>query len=241
MSMRTYRNARGFPDRRSRGAPRGRSWLVQSGGVAQIGTLHRQNRPVALPRFFRPGVAWFSRTLFFRKVGPTVMPALERMMTRLTKGRVQLSGLLLPSLVLHSIGAKSGLERDVTLMYCPEPTATGEQLLITGSNFARDAHPAWTANLLAHPDAAVSVHGVRIPVRATPIADDEREAVWRTLELNWPGYRGYERTSGRILRIFRLTPTVTGEDLAAATTVLRAARHARDAGQTTRRRTSTSA
>ena len=200
---------------------------------------------MALPRFFRPGVAWFSRTLFFRRVGPKVMPPLERMMTRLTKGRVQLSGLLLPSLVLHSIGAKSGLERDVTLMYCPEPvagpTAAGEQLLITGSNFARDTHPAWTANLLTHPDAAVSVHGVRIPVRATPIADDEREAVWRTLEQNWPGYRGYERASGRVLRIFRLVPTVLGDQLAEATTVLRAARGARDAGRTTRRRTSRSA
>jgi len=196
---------------------------------------------MALPRAFRPGVAWFSRTLFFRRVGPTVMPPLERMMVRLTKGRVQLSGLLLPSLVLHSIGAKSGLERDVTLMYCPEPRDHGEQLLITGSNFARDTHPAWTANLMKHPDAAVSVHGVRIPVHAEQVGDHEREAVWRTLEENWPGYRGYERTSGRTLRIFRLVPTARGDDLAAATSVLRAARNAPDADRTTRRRTSKSA
>jgi deazaflavin-dependent oxidoreductase (nitroreductase family) len=195
---------------------------------------------MALPRAFRPGVAWFSRTVFFRRVGPTVMPPLERVMVRLTRGRVQLSGLLLPSLVLHSVGAKSGLERDVTLMYCPEPTAHGEQLLVTGSNFARDVHPAWTANLLAHADSAVSVHGVRIPIRATLIRDDEREAVWRTLEQNWPGYRGYERTSGRVLRIFRLVPTAGGDELAGATTVLRAERNAPDAGRTTRRRTSTS-
>ncbi len=199
---------------------------------------------MALPRFFRPGVAWFSRTLLFRTVGPTIMPPLERMMVGLTNGRIQLSGLLLPSLVLHSVGARSGLERDVTLMYCPEPVTTAggerEQLLITGSNFARDSHPAWTANLLAHPDAAVSVHGVRVGVRADLVADDEREAIWRTLEENWPGYRGYERTSGRVLRIFRLVPTATGEELAAATTVLRAARNAPDAGRTTRRRTSTS-
>ncbi|MEP6843607.1 MAG: nitroreductase family deazaflavin-dependent oxidoreductase [Pseudolysinimonas sp.] len=200
---------------------------------------------MALPRAFRPGVARFSRTLFFRRVGPTIMPPLERMMVHLTGGRVQLSGLLLPSLVLHSVGAKSGLERDVTLMYCPEPiggtTSEREQLLITGSNFARDSHPAWTANLMAHPDAAVSVHGVRIPVRATLVTDREREAVWRTLEQNWPGYRGYERSSGRILRIFRLVPTLSGEQLATATTVLRAARNAPDAGRTTRRRTNTSA
>jgi len=127
------------------------------------------------------------------------MPPLERGMTAITRGRVQLSGLLLPSLVLHTVGAKSGLERDTTLMYCPE-----DDILITGSNFARDEHPAWTANLLKNPDAAVSIHGERFPVHATLIGDDEREEVWRTLELNWPGYRGYERTSGRVLRIFRL-------------------------------------
>ena len=78
---------------------------------------------MALPRVFRPGVAWFSRTLLFRRVGPTIMPPLERVMVRLTGGRVQLSGLLLPSLVLHTLGARSGQPRDVTLMYCPEPVA----------------------------------------------------------------------------------------------------------------------
>ncbi len=181
---------------------------------------------MALPRAFRPGVAWFTRTRLFRRTGPAIMPPLERAMVRVTRGRVQLSGLLLPSLVLHSVGAKSGIERDVTLMYCPEPTAHAEQLLITGSNYAREQHPAWSANLLAHADAAVSVHGLRIPVRATLVGDEEREAVWRTLEDNWPGYRGYERASGRVLRIFRLIPTASGAELAEAMTVLRRARGA---------------
>ena len=187
---------------------------------------------MALPRAFRPGVAGFSRTLFFRRLGPTIMPPLERMMARVTGGRVQLSGLLLPSLVLHTVGARSGLERDETLMYCPvpapaEPVAGGEQLFITGSNFARDAHPAWTANPLVRPDGTVSVHGVRIPVHATLVGDTEREAVWHTLEENWPGYRGYERTSGRVLRIFRLVPTGDAELRAAADGVLRRERGAR--------------
>jgi deazaflavin-dependent oxidoreductase (nitroreductase family) len=172
------------------------------------------------------------------------MPPLERMMARLTKGPIQLSGLLLPSLVLHSVGAKSGVERDAVLMYCPEPVGAPagdrEQILITGSNFARDAHPAWTGNLLKHPDAAVSVHGLRIPVRTTLAADDERETVWRHLELNWPGYGTCERAYGRKLRTFRLLPTVDGAELAERTTGLRAARRAPDGGRTTRRRTSTS-
>ena len=148
-------------------------------------------------------MARFSRTRFFRRVGPTIMPPLERAIAKLTGGRVQMSGLLVPSLVLHSIGAKSGLERDTTLMYCPE----GTSMLVTGSNFARDAHPAWTSNLLAHPDVAVSVRGRRIEVRAELIGEHEREEVWAYIERQWPGYRGYERASGRVLRIFRLTPS----------------------------------
>lgn len=156
-----------------------------------------------LPRGIRPAVARFSRSRLFRRIGPMVMPPLERIMTWVTGGRVQLSGLLVPSLVLHSVGAKSGLERDTPLMYYPED---GGSMLVTGSNFARESHPAWTANLLANPDAAVSLHGRRLPVRATRLSDDEVERVWPQIEKQWPGYREYERASGRQLRIFRLEP-----------------------------------
>lgn len=123
-------------------------------------------------------------------------------MKRVSGGRVQVSGLGVPTLVLHSIGAKSGIERDTVLMYCPD----GDEFVVTGSNFARDRHPAWTANLRAHPDAAVSLRGRRIPVRARALDAAERDAAWPMLERNWPGYRKYEVTAGRTLRIFRLTP-----------------------------------
>ncbi|CAN5382424.1 nitroreductase/quinone reductase family protein [soil metagenome] len=157
----------------------------------------------SLVRGIRIVVSRFSRSRVFRRFGPTIMPPLERGIALLTGGSVQMSGLLVPSLVLVTTGAKSGLERESPLMFCPEP---GGRMLVTGSNFAKDTHPAWTANLLANPDAAVRLRGRTIPVRASLIGDDEREAVWRYIERQWPGYRGYERASGRTLRIFRLTP-----------------------------------
>jgi deazaflavin-dependent oxidoreductase (nitroreductase family) len=132
------------------------------------------------------------------------MPPLENAMTFVSRGRVPLSGLLVPSLVLHTVGAKSGIERDTPLMYCPEPNGC---ILVTGSNFARDTHPAWTANLMANPDAAVSLKGRRIRVHATLITEAERDAVWAWIEDQWPHYRDYEVASGRVLRIFRLAPT----------------------------------
>jgi deazaflavin-dependent oxidoreductase (nitroreductase family) len=138
----------------------------------------------------------------FRRIGPTIMPPLERAMRVVSRGRMPLSGLAVPSLVLHTTGAKTGQPRTTELMYCPD----GEDMLVTGSNFARDAHPAWTANLLNNPDAAVTVRGRRIEVRASLVPAGEREVTWVKLERNWPGYRGYERAAGRELRIFRLTP-----------------------------------
>lgn len=155
-----------------------------------------------LPRVLRRPVAWGSRTLLFRRVGPRVMPRLERITRVVTRRETPISGAIVPSLVLHTTGARSGQPRSTQLMYCPD----GDVMLVTGSNFARDTHPAWTANLLANPEAAVTVRGRRIEVRAERVPDSERERVWIALERNWPGYRGYERSAGRDLRIFRLTP-----------------------------------
>jgi deazaflavin-dependent oxidoreductase (nitroreductase family) len=152
-------------------------------------------------------VARFSRSAFFRRVGPRIMPPLERATGWITRGRSPLSGALVPSLVLHTVGAKSGLPRDIPLMYCPEPP---EGILIVGSNFGRPDHPAWTLNLMSHPDAAVTVKGRRFHVRAQLIGDDERDAVWDHIQRQWPSYREYELTAQRELRIFRLAPARPG-------------------------------
>lgn len=149
-------------------------------------------------------VARFSRTRFFRRYGPRMMPPLESFAARLTGGRLgPLSGVVVPSLTLHTIGARSGEPRETRLMCCPLDDGV---IYVTGSNFARPEHPAWTWNLLAHPDAEIDYRGERRLVRAELVTDEERDETWRILEENWPGYRGYERASGRVLRVFRLVP-----------------------------------
>jgi deazaflavin-dependent oxidoreductase (nitroreductase family) len=152
-------------------------------------------------RVVRSAIAPLTRTRLFRRSAPVWMPPLESLMRRVSGGRVQLSGLLVPSLVLHSVGARSGLPRDTELMYTPDGHGC---VIIAGTSFARPSHPAWSYNLLAHPDAAVTVRGRRLQVHATLIGDDERDEVWRRIEAQWPGYRAYERDSGRTVRLFRL-------------------------------------
>jgi len=149
----------------------------------------------------RSMVAPLTRTRAFRAVGPVLLPPAERALARLSGGRLQISALLVPSLVLHSTGARSGEPHDTYLMYTPDGHNRG---IVAGSAFAQGHHPAWTYNLLAHPEASISVGGRRIPVRATLIGDDERDDVWARIESQWPGYRAYERDSGRVVRLFRL-------------------------------------
>ncbi len=149
-------------------------------------------------------IAPLTRTRVFRRfLGPVLLPPIERAVAWLSRGRVQVSALLVPSLVLHTVGARSGEPRDVPLMYTPDGSG---RAIVAGTNFAGSRHPAWTANLLAHPDAAITVRGRRMAVRATIVPDDERDAVWARIEAQWPGYRHYERESGRTVRLFRLQP-----------------------------------
>jgi deazaflavin-dependent oxidoreductase (nitroreductase family) len=152
----------------------------------------------------RAAVAPLTRTRVFRRVlGPLLLPPLERFLARASRGRVQLSGLLVPSLILHTTGAHTGEPRDAALMYTPDGHG---RAIVAGTNFAGHRHPAWTANLLAHPQAEISVRGRRMPVRATLIPLEERDETWAIIERQWPGYRNYERASGRTVRLFRLQP-----------------------------------
>ena len=152
----------------------------------------------------RAVVAPLSRTRVFRRwIGPTLLPPVERFVSWISRGRVQVSGLLVPSLVLHTIGAKSGQPREAPLMYTPDGKG---RAIVAGTNFAGANHPAWTTNLLAHPDAEITVRGRRYAVRAALLSDDEGEAAWATIERQWPGYRNYERSSGRTVRLFLLQP-----------------------------------
>lgn len=154
-------------------------------------------------RGVRTVVSAVTRTSVWRWAAPRVMPPLERILASVTGGRVQLSSMVVPSLILTTVGAKSGLPRDTVLMY----TADGYgRAIVAGTNWAAPTHPAWTYNLLARPEGTITVRGRRFDVRASVIEGDARERVWRHLESQWPEYRAYERDSGRTARLFLLTP-----------------------------------
>ncbi|MCF3137182.1 nitroreductase family deazaflavin-dependent oxidoreductase [Streptomyces olivochromogenes] len=143
-----------------------------------------------------------SSTRGFAKVAPHLIPALDRGVHRVTRGKVLLSAQLLPGVVLTVTGARSGLARRTPLACMPEEGGRG--WILVGSNFGRTDHPAWTHNLLAHPDASVSWKGEEIPVTARLLAGEERAAAWQALLAFWPPYATYQARVDREIRVFRI-------------------------------------
>ncbi|WP_405645330.1 nitroreductase/quinone reductase family protein [Streptomyces sp. NBC_00019] len=143
-----------------------------------------------------------SSTRGFAKVAPHVIPALDRAVHRLTRGKVILSAQMLPGVILTSVGARSGLTRRTPLACMPEEG--GRSWILIGSNFGRDGHPAWTANLMARPDVEISWKGSDIAVTAHLLEGEERAAVWKAALAFWPPYATYQARIEREIRLFRI-------------------------------------
>lgn len=139
----------------------------------------------------------------FRRVGPQVVPRLDRALHGLTGGRALLSRLLVPSLVLTTTGRASGLLRETPLACVPDDQGGW---WVVGSNFGQERHPAWTANLIAHPTATVSYGKVSTSVRAELLDDAAKAEVWPRLTETWPPFDDYVASSGRNIRVFHLVP-----------------------------------
>jgi deazaflavin-dependent oxidoreductase (nitroreductase family) len=128
---------------------------------------------------------------------------LDRLIGRVSHGRITSVGLAgLPSLMLTTTGRRSGQARCHPLLY----TKDGDGFVVVATNWGRPAHPGWSANLLANPAATVEEKGRRIPVRALLADGADRERLWRLVTAWWPAYQTYSATSGRSVRVFRLTP-----------------------------------
>lgn len=144
--------------------------------------------------------SWFGRQSWLEKA----VIGTDRLLYRLTGGKVStVSFSKQTGLTLITIGAKSGERRENQVQY----VADGDGMLVVGSNWGKPHHPAWTANLLKHPDISVNVRGDVREVRGELLSGTEREAAWRKMVAAWPSFEDYvERSGGRELRVFRLTP-----------------------------------
>jgi deazaflavin-dependent oxidoreductase (nitroreductase family) len=148
---------------------------------------------------FKPVFA-FAASRFGSKVIRALVPLDERVVNR-TKGRFSLFGpLSMPELLLTTTVRKSGLPRTTVLSYVHDD----HRLLVLASNFGQQHHPSWSTNLIADPQASVSMAGQDIAVLATVLDGVDREAALQRF-LAYPMYRAYQTRTERDLRVFALT------------------------------------
>lgn len=147
-----------------------------------------------LERFGRSRVGYWYVT--------TVAPRLDPPLLRLSGGRVS-SVYPLPTMMLTTVGAKTGLHRSLPLLYLTD----GESLVVMASNYGRPGHPAWYRNLLANPRAEVLAGSRSGAYDASEIADPAaREALWgRAVDL-YAGYGDYAQRTDRTIPLVRLRP-----------------------------------
>jgi len=87
----------------------------------------------------------------------------DRYVIKRSHGRYTALGPLgAPTMLLTTKGAVSGQTRTTPLLFARD----GDDILVAGSNFGQAHHPAWSKNLIVHPDAVATVGGRAIPVTA---------------------------------------------------------------------------
>jgi F420H(2)-dependent quinone reductase len=110
-----------------------------------------------------------------------------------------------PSLLLHSVGAKTGQPRTSSLTYARD----GDSYLIVASNAGFDRNPSWYHNLRKHPDCEINVGPKRFAVTARRVTPDDADyaRLWQLVNKNNANrYDGYQRRTSRPIPIFVLTP-----------------------------------
>jgi deazaflavin-dependent oxidoreductase (nitroreductase family) len=137
-------------------------------------------------------MGWLSRRIAWK---------LDPLLLRLSGGRIG-TGLLLPTALLETRGARTGRPRSNGVIYFHD----GQRVTIVASKLGMPQHPAWFHNLCAHPE--VTFGGQRFYAEVVE-QESERERLWRLADRVFPAYSVYrERAarSGRVIPIVQLIP-----------------------------------
>jgi deazaflavin-dependent oxidoreductase (nitroreductase family) len=107
-------------------------------------------------------------------------------------------------LQLTTLGAKTGQQRQTTVVYFPD---RANSMLIVASAGGAVHHPAWFFNIAKHPEQVwVRVGDRRFRVSPETLSGEERAAAWQRIKTQSRVFAGYETKTDRELPIIRLSP-----------------------------------
>jgi deazaflavin-dependent oxidoreductase (nitroreductase family) len=129
---------------------------------------------------------------------------LDPPLNRLTRGRFSFATFVgLPFTLLTTTGAKSGHKRTVPLAYFMD----GDRVILIASSAGKPRHPGWYHNLIANPEATLTIRGRARTYIAREAQGEERQRLWQRANEFYPGYAVYQtRARGRIIPIMVLSP-----------------------------------
>jgi deazaflavin-dependent oxidoreductase (nitroreductase family) len=110
---------------------------------------------------------------------------------RANEGRVGGVFAGIPLLLLHHVGARSGLERVNPVAY----QRVGDSWAVFASKGGAPTNPDWFHNLVGHPDVSIEVGTETHRVVARVAAAAERDRIWTDQKTAFPAFAEYEETA----------------------------------------------
>lgn len=107
-----------------------------------------------------------------------------------------------PMVLIHHVGARSGIER-VTPLGCL-PLEAG-RVAVVASAGGSATHPAWYHNLKAHPVITVERGGETFVASAQELAGAARAELWSKLIARYPNLEVHQAKTARQFPVFVLT------------------------------------
>jgi deazaflavin-dependent oxidoreductase (nitroreductase family) len=104
--------------------------------------------------------------------------------------------------LVHHVGARSGVERVVPLVYFP--TSDGRWMIVA-SNGGAPTHPAWYYNLKAHPRVTIELGTATFCVTARELDDESRSTAWPRIVERSPAAGAFQESIARRIPVFVLT------------------------------------
>ena len=139
-----------------------------------------------------------------QNVVPSVLRAHD-VVYRKTNGWIGHRALMgMPTLLLHTVGAKTGKARSTALTYARD----GDDYLIVASKAGDPRAPGWYHNLKANPEVEINVGPKRFAVTARPVLPDDHDyaRLWQIVnDNNSNRYSGYQKKTSRPIPVVVLS------------------------------------
>jgi deazaflavin-dependent oxidoreductase (nitroreductase family) len=122
-----------------------------------------------------------------------------------TGGRIGHRLLGVPSLLLHTVGAKSGAARTNSLTYATD----GRDHVVVASSGGGSRNPGWYHNVRANPGVVAQIGTRSVPATAHIVLPDDAdyERLWELVNANnKQRYAAYQRRTPRPIPIVVLSP-----------------------------------